>query len=111
MSTCKELRSESNGDLLGAVNGTNISAGYTQELTSTPRSRCRRGSQATAKGEADDQRGLRGPIMSSFEAKGDERPPSGTSSTLPVSNCLICGDKATGMVALHYLYPLLEICT
>ncbi|KAH9278181.1 Hepatocyte nuclear factor 4-alpha [Echinococcus granulosus] len=103
----KKMNSESGiaeGEMLTAVvNGNTTASGYshTPEVTSTPRSRCRRGSQHAVKGEASP--GGRNPhqedsLMASFEVKIDDRPPSGSAS-LPISNCLICGDKATGK---HY---------
>ncbi|KAL5107155.1 Hepatocyte nuclear factor 4-alpha [Taenia crassiceps] len=92
------------GELLTAgATGNSTSTGYSQasEVTSTPRPRCRRGNQNAVKGE--ESLGGRDPhqedpLMASFEVKIDERPPS-ASASLPVSNCLICGDKATGK---HY---------
>ncbi|VDN99191.1 unnamed protein product [Rodentolepis nana] len=57
----------------------------TPDMTPNKRSRGRRGSQ-----KDNDS------MLNNFGVKADERPPSGASN-LPVSNCLICGDKATGL--------------
>ncbi len=66
---------------------------------SRPKSRRRAATAVTAttlKVEDADASGA-SPLVPPFEMKIDERPAS-TASCLPVSNCLICGDKATGLV-------------
>ncbi|VDM16953.1 unnamed protein product [Hydatigera taeniaeformis] len=88
------------GEMLAAVaNGSTTPEGYsrTPDVASTPRSRCRRGPQSAVKGEESlvgRDPHQEDPLMTSFEAKIDDRPPS-ASASLPISNCLICGDKAT----------------
>nr|CDS29859.2 hepatocyte nuclear factor 4 alpha [Hymenolepis microstoma] len=87
----KKLNSERVPDGIMAIVNANRNStpdGYPSppDMTPNTRSRGRRGLQK------DDS------MISNFGVKVDERPPSGASN-LPVSNCLICGDKATGK---HY---------
>ncbi|VDL59713.1 unnamed protein product [Hymenolepis diminuta] len=89
----KKLNSEqgvTDCGIMTIVNGNSNStlSGYpgTPDVAPNTRSKGRRGSQNTVK---DDDS-----LMGNFGVKVDERPPSGASN-LPVSNCLICGDKAT----------------
>ncbi|KAM7534178.1 hypothetical protein Aperf_G00000115919 [Anoplocephala perfoliata] len=98
-----ELSSEqggADGDLMAVANENSAAVtsggGYpsTPEMAPSTRSRSRRGGlQQNPPKVADES------IINNFEVKSDGRPPSVASSLLPVSTCLICGDKATGK---HY---------